>query len=264
MRLGQKAMEALRAEITGSLRIGDELVVAGDIALAGTALLACREREYLRQFFSEGFLWDAERGLELHSVYRKGNARSLEYAEQSGAGERPAETAEGTSVWQCAVKSDGTEKYMAESSVAREYPAETVEETAVWKYAAGHGASALYGLGCGGVLAGLWKMAEAAQVGLGIDLRAIPIRQETIEICERFDLDPYKLLSDGAILIGTPDAAELLHFCREQEIPAAVIGRAVKGNDRLLSSGGLIRFLDRPAPDEIVKLPWGEQFLERR
>lgn len=264
MRLGQKAMEALRAEITGSLRIGDELVVAGDIALAGTALLACRERGYLRQFFSEGFLWDAERGVELHSVYKKGNAGSLECAEQGGAGERPAETAEGTSVWQCAVKSDGIEKCMAESSVAREYPAEDAEETAVWKYAAGHGASALYGLGRGGVLAGLWKMAEAAQVGLEIDMRAIPVRQETIEICERFELDPYKLLSDGAILIGTLDAAELLHFCREQEIPAVVIGRAVKGNDRLLSSGGLTRFLDRPAPDEIVKLPWGEQFLERR
>ena len=228
MRLGQKAMEALRAEITGSLRIGDELVVAGDIALAGTALLACREREYLRQFFSEGFLWDAERGLELHSVYKKRNVGSLECAE------------------------------------ALMRTREDVEGTAVWKYAAGHGASALYGLGRGGVLAGLWKMAEAAQVGLEIDLRAIPVRQETIEICERFDLDPYKLLSDGAILIGTSDAVEILHFCREQEIPAAVIGRAVKGNDRLLSSGGLTRFLDRPAPDEVVKLPWGEQFLERR
>ena len=39
MKLGQKAMEALRAEITGELKAGDDLVVAGDIALSGTCLL---------------------------------------------------------------------------------------------------------------------------------------------------------------------------------------------------------------------------------
>ena len=31
----------------------------------------------------------------------------------------------------------------------------------------------------------------------------IPVRQETIEICESFDLNPYKLLSGGSILVGT-------------------------------------------------------------
>lgn len=39
MKLGQKAMEALKEEITGSLLEGDDLVVAGAIALQGTALL---------------------------------------------------------------------------------------------------------------------------------------------------------------------------------------------------------------------------------
>ena len=35
MRLGQAAMEALRAEITGCLKPGDELVVACPVALKG-------------------------------------------------------------------------------------------------------------------------------------------------------------------------------------------------------------------------------------
>ena len=43
MKLGQKAMEALRAEITGKLKAGDDLVVAGDIALSGTALISGSE-----------------------------------------------------------------------------------------------------------------------------------------------------------------------------------------------------------------------------
>ena len=57
------------------------------------------------------------------------------------------------------------------------------------------GASALCAMGEGGILRALWKMAEASRVGLRADLRKIPVRQETIEICERFDLNPYKLLS---------------------------------------------------------------------
>ena len=38
MRLGQAAMEALRAEITGCLKPGDELVVACPVALKGTSV----------------------------------------------------------------------------------------------------------------------------------------------------------------------------------------------------------------------------------
>ena len=40
MRLGQAAMEALRAEITGCLKPGDELVVACPVALKGTSVIA--------------------------------------------------------------------------------------------------------------------------------------------------------------------------------------------------------------------------------
>ena len=40
MRLGQVAMEALRAEITGCLKPGDELVVACPVALKGTSVIA--------------------------------------------------------------------------------------------------------------------------------------------------------------------------------------------------------------------------------
>ena len=53
MKLGQKAMEALRAEITGELKAGDDLVVAGDIALSGTALIA--EKKPLKAIFQKAF-----------------------------------------------------------------------------------------------------------------------------------------------------------------------------------------------------------------
>lgn len=45
----------------------------------------------------------------------------------------------------------------------------------------------------GGIFAALWEMAAAKNVGLSVDLKNIPIRQHTIEVCEYFNLNPYML-----------------------------------------------------------------------
>lgn len=231
MKLGQKAMEALRAEITGELKAGDDLVVAGDIALSGTALITEKEKETLKSYFSEGFLWDAQRSPSLYGAY---DAEVL-------LGDRENLTCE---------QMNGRKRACAEKS-------------SVWEAARNMGADALYILGTGGVLAGLWKMAEAGETGIQADLRKIPVRQETIEICERFDLNPYRLFSEGALLIGTQNGAELELFCRQKGIPAAVIGKAVKGNDRLLYSGENCRYLERPAEDELTKFSWGSSWKNK-
>ena len=54
-----------------------------------------------------------------------------------------------------------------------------------------HGVSAMHDVTEGGIYGALWEVAEASGIGLEIDLKAIPIRQETIEICEYFELNPY-------------------------------------------------------------------------
>lgn len=116
------------------------------------------------------------------------------------------------------------------------------------------GASAVFPLGEGGILAGLWKMAEAGGVGLSVYLRKIPIRQETIEVCERLDINPYQLQSQGSLLIGAIHGDLLVQELQNHGIPAAVIGHARKGNDRLLYNQENIRYLDRPKRDEIYKI----------
>ena len=87
-------------------------------------------------------------------------------------------------------------------------------------------------------------MAEASGVGLSADLRSVPIRQETIEICEIFDVNPYKLLSGGSILMGIHGGDAFVQQLRREGIMAAVIGQTDSGNDRLLYSGGNARYLD--------------------
>ena len=97
-------------------------------------------------------------------------------------------------------------------------------------------------------------MAEASEVGLEADFRKVPIRQETIEVCEIFDLNPYKLQADGAVLIGIRGGEALVQRLRNEGFMAEVIGQTNSGHDRLLSSGGSARYLERPAEDELQQL----------
>ena len=106
----------------------------------------------------------------------------------------------------------------------------------------------------GGVFGALWEMAEASGVGLEIDLKKIPIRQETVEICNFLDLNPYELLSGGSLLIGADDGYTLAERLQKAGIPAAVIGRAMPGNDRVVRNGEEKRFLGPVRMDEIHKI----------
>ena len=46
----------------------------------------------------------------------------------------------------------------------------------------------------GGVFGAFWEMASGAGVGLEVDLKKIPIRQETVEICNYFGVNPYQII----------------------------------------------------------------------
>ncbi|MCD8335737.1 MAG: hypothetical protein LUD18_00395 [Lachnospiraceae bacterium] len=113
------------------------------------------------------------------------------------------------------------------------------------------GADTVYSVGEGGIFNALWEMAECAGVGLEADLRAIPVNQETIEICEYFDLNPYYLYSAGCLLIGTGRSQDLVTAFSDAGVPAAVIGRVTDGNDRIICNGENRRYLDRPKQDEL-------------
>ena len=226
MRLGQAAMEALRAEITGCLKPGDELVVACPVALKGTSVIAKNKKDKLAERFSAGFIQNC---IFLWDSY--GAQREVE--SQTAANEQ-SDTHSDT---QAGAQAGQSEKH-----------------SVVWKIAEEAGASALYAMGVGGFLSALWKMAEASEVGLEVDFRKVLIRQETIEVCEIFDLNPYKLQADGAVLIGIRGGEALVQRLRNEGFMAEVIGQTNSGNDRLLYSGGSARYLERPAEDELQQL----------
>ena len=116
------------------------------------------------------------------------------------------------------------------------------------------GASAMHDVSEGGIFGALWELAESAGVGLEIDLKKIPIRQETVEICEFFDVNPYKLLSGGCLLIATEDGNGLVMELEKADIPAVIIGKATDSNDRVLINEEERRFLETTQTDELYKI----------
>ena len=86
----------------------------------------------------------------------------------------------------------------------------------------------------GGIFAALWEMAAAKNVGLSVDLKNIPIRQHTIEVCEYFNLNPYMLRSGGTLLLACANGARLVEQFQKAGIESAVIGQTTSGNDRLI------------------------------
>ncbi len=158
------------------------------------------------------------------------------------------------------------EKY-SESLLTR-YPAWLVERAqGFWKeqsvlpeaqVALGRHVCDMHDASEGGILAALWELAERAGTGLTVDMRKIPIRQETVEVCEYLGVNPYELLSGGCLLMTTKDGEGLTEALEEAGIPAAVIGKVTAGKDRLILNGDEVRYLDRPREDEIYRGMTGE------
>ncbi len=58
----------------------------------------------------------------------------------------------------------------------------------------------------GGVAAGLLEVARASDCRLEIDRDAVPVREETTELCDAAGVDPLKIFGSGALLATVPDA----------------------------------------------------------
>ena len=116
------------------------------------------------------------------------------------------------------------------------------------------GVSAMHDISSGGIYGALYELSEAAGVGLEIDLRAIPIKQETVEICEYLGLNPYYLKSGGSMLIVCDHGQELVRLLEKEGISAAVIGRTTSENAKAVINEGEVSYLERPKADELLKV----------
>ena len=116
------------------------------------------------------------------------------------------------------------------------------------------GVTAMHDVTEGGIYGALWELAEASGVGLEIDLKKIPVRQETIELCEYYRLNPYQLISSGCMLMTAPDGRRLVRDLEKAGIHATLIGRCVDGKAKRILNGEDTAYLERPKTDELYKI----------
>lgn len=207
-------MRKIERENTGLLRPGQDLVVAGYAGLAGTCRIVKEKRQELRRWFSEDYL-DQVLALERQSIDWK---ISLE---QHSSG------------W----KIDLEEQSSGQKIDLEKYGAAECEEA-----------------GDGGIFTAIWNLSGAYETGMEIVLRRIPIRQETVEICERYELNPYRLYSGGCYLLASENGGRLVLGLEQQGIAAKVVGQVKNGISREIINVQSHGYLERPQPDELWKV----------
>jgi len=106
-------------------------------------------------------------------------------------------------------------------------------------------------LGEGGIFQTLYEMAKEQRVGFVIDIKKIPILQETVELAEVFRLNPYQLDGTGAFLIATKKEEQLISDLRQRGWMAKVIGNVTDNHDMIVRNQEDIRYLDRPVLNEM-------------
>ena len=166
---------------------------------------------------------------------------------------------------------DGTVRIAREhrTELLTRYPARMIEEAAGFEQffsvipeaatARKSGVCGIHDVSQGGIFGALWELANGAGVGLEIDLKKLPVRQETIEICEFFNLNPYELSSAGCLLMTSEDGNALAAALEKEGIPAVVVGKTTDGNDRVLYNEEERRVLEPPKTDALYKTGMKEE-----
>ena len=110
----------------------------------------------------------------------------------------------------------------------------------------------------GGLLCGVWELAEASHLGVRIYPERVPIAAETKTLCKKLGINPFRIMSSGSLLVAakTSFAARITSRLRRRGIPAAEIGHFTKLGDgrRIINKDGSTDELTPPFPDEVYEV----------
>lgn len=106
----------------------------------------------------------------------------------------------------------------------------------------------------GGVIGAVWELAEASGVGLEIFKDRIPVRPETVKICQIYSIDPLKLISSGCMIMTSDRGEELVTYLKSNGINAEIIGRVTEGPNKNLVGDGWTEEIGQPREDELFNI----------
>lgn len=125
-----------------------------------------------------------------------------------------------------------------------DYTGDAISAVPTARAAAAAGVRTMYACGEGGVYTAVWELAENAGLGARIQLKEVPLKQETVEICDYFNISPYQLVSVGAVLLTATHGQKVLAELAAAGIPAVIIGHLTDDNDRVVLNEEEVRFLE--------------------
>lgn len=117
-----------------------------------------------------------------------------------------------------------------------------------------NGAVAMHSVSDSGVFGAVWELASSADLGITVNISDIPVWQETVEVAEVFDINPYMLDGTGALLIVSDNGRKIVDKLNECGIYANLIGKITDSKDRIAVNGDEIRYLEPPRGDELYKI----------
>jgi len=124
-----------------------------------------------------------------------------------------------------------------EKAMPREMPEELSQ-----LYAAHEAQGLVLRAGETGIFGALWDLLHSLKLGAEFSQRKIPVLQQTIELCEFFEWNPYRLPADCSVWV-TDKAGLILKHAAAAGIPATVIGFTAKGPGILRTDCETIAYL---------------------
>jgi hydrogenase expression/formation protein HypE len=118
------------------------------------------------------------------------------------------------------------------------------------------GVTAMHDATEGGVIAGLIELASASDLGMIVNLEAIPISEESRALCDHFRIDPMVSLSEGSLIIASRPAKtdKILSKLTSARIPSNVVGKLTsKFRGCKADTGKGLRSLSYPEVDPYWK-----------
>lgn len=265
---------------------GQDLVMIGEVGMYALRVLLDQRMTDIRKRFGMAYL--AEEVAKLESLERSlRNAASVSWQASSTAAlsaeARPSQ--------------EGLDARACRPEDAPSGSCDPLEQL-LPGYQKMYGVTKCWPVAKGGVLKALWDFCASEGIdpetgkkrgdGVGCEFRydRIPIRQFTMEVCELFDLFPYRLWSEDCWLLAVDRGTQLVedflktqsglakadadaifeqgdragfdaaHRRTEEPVKAAVFGRFTKGKKRLRVDGVETAYLTREDYEEL------ERFLE--
>lgn len=105
----------------------------------------------------------------------------------------------------------------------------------------------------GGLVGGLYELADASGVGFLIESEAISVAKETQKICEYFEIDPLRTIGSGSLLICVrpEDSERVMEALEEKDILVEDIGEVLENEGKREMDGKPLEFPDQ---DELWKI----------